>query len=182
MRHLLFAIMALAALVVGSVPASAQMLGGVELRGGVYARGADNHGIDVSHIEDLNAEVLFTLPTVDSFIMFGQLRPHVGATVNFNDHESLAYAGLSYTVPLGNTFFVEGAFGGAIHNGPLHGATGDDRNLGCRVLFHEELSIGANLTQNASAMLTAEHASHAGLCGDDNRGITNLGIRVGFKF
>jgi hypothetical protein len=31
-------------------------------------------------------------------------------------------------------------------------------------------------------MLTLEHPSHPGLCGADNRGITNLGVRVGFRF
>ena len=54
--------------------------------------------------------------------------------------------------------------------------------VGCSVLFRESASVGANLTESSSIMLTLEHASHAGLCGEDNRGITNLGVRVGFKF
>lgn len=183
MRRVLLGLFALMALILTAMPASAQVLGGVELRGGVFARGVDRDGqIDVSHIEDINFEALFTAPMIDSFIWLGKVRPHVGATVNLDGHESMAYAGLSWTVPVTNNFFVEGSFGGAIHNGPLHGAIEPDRNLGCSVLFRESASVGANLTESSSIMLTLEHASHAGLCGEDNRGITNLGVRVGFKF
>jgi hypothetical protein len=183
MRRVLFLFLAILTLSAGIVPASAQVLGGVEVRGGVFARGVDSNGqIDVSHIEDINFEALFTAPMIDSFVWLGKVRPHVGATVNLNGHESMAYAGLSWTVPVTDNFFVEGSFGGAVHNGPLHGAVAPDRNLGCSVLFRESASIGANLTESSSIMLTLEHASHAGLCGVDNRGITNLGVRVGFRF
>jgi len=182
MRRVLFSLLAVLALCAGAVPASAQVLGGLEVRGGVMARGVDRNGIDVSHVEDLNFEALFTAPMVDSFVWLGKVRPHVGTTVNLDGHESMVYAGLSWTVPVTNSFFVEASFGGAIHNGPLHGALEPERNLGCSVLFRESASVGANLTESTDIMLTIEHASHAGLCGDDNRGITNLGVRVGFKF
>jgi len=164
-------------------PASAQTLSGVELRGGIFGHSVDgSDGFHFDHVEDANFEALFSLPQLDSFIWLGQVRPHVGATVNFGGKESMAYAGLSWTVPLGDMFFVEGAFGGAIHNGELHDAVDPLRSLGCPVLFHEAVSLGANITDNASVMLTAEHASHAGLCGNDNRGLTNMGVRFGFKF
>lgn len=166
-----------------SGPAWAQALGGIELRGGVFGHSVDGSaGLQTNRIEDVNFEALFTMPQLDSFIWLGKVRPHVGATVNLNGGESMAYAGLSWTVPLGDIFFVEGAFGAALHNGALHGAADPDRNLGCPVLFHEAVSVGANLTTNASIMVTAEHASHAGLCGNDNRGLTNLGVRLGFRF
>lgn len=166
-----------------ATPASAQALGGVEVRGGIFGHSVDgSDGFHLNRIEDVNFEALFTMPQLDSFIWLGQVRPHVGATVNLNGGESMAYAGLSWTVPLGETFFVEGAFGAAVHNGALHDAVAPARSLGCPVLFHEAVSVGANLTTNASIMVTAEHASHAGLCGDDNRGLTNLGVRLGFKF
>lgn len=166
-----------------ATPASAQALGGLELRGGIYGHSVDGaDGVHLNRIEDVNFEALFSLPQLDSFIWLGQVRPHVGATINMGGRESMAYAGLSWTVPLGSTFFVEGAFGGAIHNGELHNAVDPMRSLGCPVLFHESVSLGANLTSNASIMVTAEHASHAGLCGPDNRGLTNVGVRLGFKF
>lgn len=181
LRHFVTAFLLLTVLSVA--PASAQALGGVEVRGGIYGHSVDGvDGLHLNRIEDVNFEALFTLPQLDSFIWLGQVRPHVGATVNLNGHESMAYAGLSWTVPLGDIFFVEGAFGAAVHNGQLHDAVDPMRSLGCPVLFHEAVSVGANLTTNASIMVTAEHASHAGLCGDDNRGMTSLGVRLGFKF
>lgn len=182
LRRLSFALLLLS-MAAAATPASAQALGGVELRGGIYAHSVDrSDGFNASRIEDVNFEALFTMPALDSFIWLGQVRPHVGATINFAGHESMAYTGLTWTVPLGETFFVEAGFGAAIHNGELHNAVDPMRSLGCPVLFHEQLSVGANLTTNASVMLTAEHASHAGICGNDNRGLTNLGVRLGFKF
>ena len=49
--------------------------------------------------------------------------------------------------------------------------------------FHEQLSVGYQVTDNFSAMLTYEHASHANLCGTvNNRGLSNFGARVGWTF
>jgi hypothetical protein len=50
------------------------------------------------------------------------------------------------------------------------------------VLFRESASIGYQITEQANIMLTVDHASHAGLCGPTNTGLTNLGVRVGWKF
>jgi len=166
-----------------ATPALAQERGVVELRGGVYAHSVDgSDGLKVNRIEDVNIEALFSVPFFDDNITLGQMRPQVGATINLNGHESMAYAGIAWTVPLGDIFFVEGAFGGAVNNGTLHDAVDPMRSVGCSVLFHESVSVGANLTPALSLMLTAEHASHAGLCGPDNRGMTNMGVRLGYRF
>jgi lipid A 3-O-deacylase len=53
--------------------------------------------------------------------------------------------------------------------------------LGCSPLFRESGSIGVRLSANWSLLATVEHLSNAGLC-DQNRGLTNIGARVGYSF
>ena len=134
-------------------------------------------------IEDANVELVIHLPGLSDLPIPGTIRAHVGATVRFAGPESMLYAGLSWTFKVpGTPVFVEGTFGGALHNGALSGAVWPDRNLGCPLLFRESASLGFDLTDSAAVMLTVEHASHAGLCGNNNRGLTNMGVRVAVKF
>jgi hypothetical protein len=183
------------ALVVGAGAASAQTytpaaFGVSELRGGIMAHSVDQTGPvniagigDFSRIEDLNVELLFTPPDLGFWQAIGNPRPHIGATINFGGLESMAYAGLTWHLPVFDTpVFIEAGFGAALNNGAIAGAVAPARNLGCNLMFHEQASLGYQVTANASAMLTFEHSSHAGLCGGANRGLTNLGVRLGWTF
>ena len=155
-----------------------------EIRVGGYYHNLEDYG-ETSF--DVNAEVLFNpLPGnySNSFAQFLLTpRPHVGATVNTAGYSSFLYTGVTWTKDLFNTpLFIEGAFGGAIHNGN----TGEVRvpgeaDLGCRVLFHEAASIGVNLKNDWKVMGTIEHFSNAGLC-THNQGMTNAGLRFGKAF
>lgn len=168
-------------------PVGAQEFRLEEIRGGIMAHSVDEAGpggefLNATRIQDANVELLFT--PLDALYWLGSPRPHVGATINFGGLESMAYAGLTWRANIFDSpVFIEGAFGAAIHNGSTDGAAvAPARNLGCPVLFHEAASLGYDFTPSASVMLTIEHASHAGLCGANNRGLTNLGVRFGFKF
>jgi lipid A 3-O-deacylase len=138
---------------------------------------------------DVNGELLFAKPltSTDPWIDALLPRPHLGATINTGDKTSHAYAGLTWTVPLGERFFVEGSFGASINNG-LDGPARrnphlvqDRAPIGCNLLFRESASIGFNITQSWSVMGTFEHTSNAGLC-DSNSGLSNAGVRFGYKF
>src|SRR5690606_1739066 len=83
--------------------------------------------------------------------------------------------------PFDGPVFIEGTFGGSINNGLASGAVEPARNLGCNVLFRESASVGVDINEHANVMLTLEHASHAGLCGPNNQGLTNLGVRFGYR-
>lgn len=177
-------VVALAAL--GAQSASAGDFALSELRAGVMAHSADPFTAEnLSRIQDVNFEALFTAPYLDSFTFLnGQLRPRIGATVNFGGLESMVNLGLSWHVPIGDTgVWVEGTLGGAIHNGSLTGpVTYPARPLGCTALFYEAASVGVDLSDSVTAMVTLEHASNANLCVEGNRGLTNLGFRLGVKF
>ena len=53
--------------------------------------------------------------------------------------------------------------------------------MGCRVQFYEVFGAGADITSNMTATVTWEHTSNASLCAQ-NDGLTNLGVRIGYKF
>lgn len=109
-------------------------------------------------------------------------RLHVGGSLNVSGKTSFAYAGFTWGYDVTEQLFLEGSFGGALHDGdtgrfakPGHAA------LGCSPLFRESASIGWRFTPNWSVMATVEHLSNAGLC-DQNRGLTNIGARIGYRF
>lgn len=134
---------------------------------------------------NLTGEILFAKPFTasDLFTSYFIPRPHIGGSLNFDGQTSFAYAGLSWTVDITPSLFVEGSLGGAIHNGKDHPANALDRHqaLGCSPLFRESGSVGVRLSANWSVMATVEHLSNAGSC-SDNRGLTNVGARVGYSF
>jgi len=128
---------------------------------------------------DINAEVLFASPDFLGWAF--SPRPLIGATINTGGGTSLGYAGLGWNFDLGSNFFIDASLGGAIHNGETHKSTKDSRDYGCRVLFHETLSVGYDLDEHSSLMATAEHMSNAAFC-DKNDGLTNIGLRYGYRF
>lgn len=133
---------------------------------------------------NLHGEILFAKPftPADLFTSYFVPRPHVGASLNLGGATSFAFAGLTWSLDVTERVFVEASLGGAVHNGetgrvvPPHRAA-----LGCSPLFRESASIGFRLNQNWNLMATVEHLSNGGIC-HDNRGLTNVGARLGYSF
>ncbi|GHA24642.1 hypothetical protein GCM10007989_20380 [Devosia pacifica] len=165
--------------------ASAQALGMIELRGGVFANADDAETIDPSHVEDINVEVLLGLPVLDALSPLGSVRPHVGATINTDSKASMAYAGASWTVPLGFTpFFAEAGIGAAVAGDDLGDAVSSASDPGCRLRARASGSLGVQVTESIGVMGTLDHARTTPLC-DEDAGIdprTGLGVRLGWKF
>jgi hypothetical protein len=105
-------------------------------------------------------------------------RPHAGTTLAFGKTDEF-YWGLTWDVKLFDRAFIEASFGGAVHDGPLHEL--HEASYGCRMNFRESASIGFALTQEWRLMATLDHMSNGGLC-ETNRGLTNAGVRLGYKF
>ncbi len=134
---------------------------------------------------NLTGEILFSKPFTasDLFTSYFIPRPHLGGSLNFDDRTSFAYAGLSWTFDVTPGLFVEGSLGGAVHNGKkeVFDPLSDRQALGCSPLFRESGSVGVRLSANWSVMATIEHLSNGGAC-SENRGLTNVGARVGYSF
>jgi len=133
---------------------------------------------------DLNGEVLFAKPATSANPILNALipRPHVGATVDFAGKTSQAYAGATWTYDITNRIFAEATFGGSVNNGKTGNVVPPGFNkLGCNASFRESASLGYRFTEHWSVMGTVEHSSNAGLCAQ-NRGLTNVGRRIGYTF
>lgn len=178
--RLILAAVAASALVGMNMPAMAGEGPVDEVRLGIYDHNTSLFG---SHHEtndpDINAEILFKSPSWLEWAFAPRI--NLGANINTGGGTSIAYTGLTWDYDFTDAFFVEGSFGGAIHNGETDTQTASKLNLGCRVMFHENASLGYRITANSSVMLTVDHMSNASLC-SSNPGLTDVGIRYGYRF
>jgi lipid A 3-O-deacylase len=133
---------------------------------------------------DLSAELLFAKP----FSMPGSAwdfllpRPSIGGTLNFAGKTSEAFAGLTWTYDITQSIFVDAEFGGSVNNGKTGSILPPGHNaMGCNWSFRESASLGYRFAVNWDIMATVEHMSNAGLC-SQNRGLTNYGARIGYRF
>jgi lipid A 3-O-deacylase len=133
---------------------------------------------------NLSAEILLRRPftPADLFTSYFVPRPHLGGSLVFG-RTSFAYTGLTWTFDLAPRLFVEGSLGGALHNGSTSEVFVPPGRaaLGCTPLFRESGSVGVKLSASWSLMATVEHLSNYGLC-SENRGLTNIGARLGYTF
>jgi lipid A 3-O-deacylase len=106
-------------------------------------------------------------------------RFHVGAQIHTDDGVNQAYAGLTWDYYFTDAIFLETSFGGAMHDGETASNSAD--SYGCTLNFRESIGIGVDVTESISIMVTVDHMSNADLC-DENQGITNAGVRVGYRW
>ncbi len=153
-----------------------------EVRGGVFAHDpidAEAGGVDVS-VEILSSRLSVNTgnPLLD--LAFSP-RLNVGAMAITSGTTSYLYAGLVWTVPLFERAFAEGAFGAALNNGELDFKPGRAA-MGCHLTFREAFGLGHELSEQVTVIESIEHVSHVNLCGDRNSGLTNSGVRIGYRF
>ena len=159
-----------------------------EIRSGIAAQGFGGQGADKEQGAAFNAEIVFRSPGFLSVLLAP--RPVIGGTAAFDsDATSQLYAGLDWRFDLTDRFYINGGVGGAIHNGetdsfdPVADAdrAGNTVFLGCRGLFRLSADLGYRVTDRLNASVYWAHLSNAGLC-DDNEGLDNLGVRIGWDF
>ena len=144
---------------------------------------AHDIGVGDHHVEpgvDINGELLFVPPRL--FRAIGSPRPHFGVSVNTAGATSYAYGGLTWTLALGNSAFIGLGVGGAVHDGEIDGAViANRKRFGSRVLFHGGIELGYRVTPSVSISILLDHMSNADLA-PRNSGLTNIGLRTGFRF
>jgi lipid A 3-O-deacylase len=186
-RFGLRALLGLLLLALAGVAAQAQVDWLPEIRGGLVARGIDAGGgglMDPGSIRDANVELLFTAPDLNAWAIFGELRPHLGATVSFGGQDSKLYGGLSWTVQVPVLpVFLEASAGAVLSSALATAPSGDaSRNFGCGVGLRLAGSAGLQLPAGFSLIGTLEHLPDFGSCGVANRGATNVMARIGHRF
>ncbi|MBL4618918.1 MAG: acyloxyacyl hydrolase [Marinicaulis sp.] len=159
-----------------------------EARVGVLSQGFGGWSPNIEDGASINLELLFQSP--EFMRVIGAPRPVIGASIaTDSDATSQIYAGFEWRTYLTRGLFVAGMVGGAVHNGetaafdPVADAArvNDTLFFGCRVLVRLGTDIGYDLTERVSASFHWEHISNAGVC-DENEGLDNMGLRIGYRF
>ena len=176
-------------LAVSSTPAAAQppedlapFFAISEVRLGAFAANLeDGSSEDATYL--INAEVLFGKlghPYADPiWDVFLRPRPHIGVSLSPEGGTNQVYAGVTWEYRLNDWAFVETSFGGTLHDGTTD--SDDPDSYGCSPMFRELASLGFDLTERLRLLVTVDHMSNAGLC-DQNQGLTNAGVRLGYRW
>jgi hypothetical protein len=106
--------------------------------------------------------------------------PHIGASINNKGYTSNLYTGLTWQADFDNTFLVEVSLGISVNNAKRK-ISKKRRGLGSNLLFRESLSLGYKLSQIHLISLMIDHISSADIA-KPNPGLTDIGIRYGYKF
>ena len=167
---------------------------------GAYAHDVDD-GISYGKFEG-GAQIVGGARTtaLDELKFLGKPRVHLLVGVNTAGDTNYAATGLSWRFHLSERFYVQPGIGVAIQDGPVNlpspdapGLTPEERlkrltdrrtklDLGSRVLFEPELSIGWKATPRLSVELSWIHMSHAKLADNYNPGVGDVGVRFLYRY
>jgi hypothetical protein len=171
-----------------------------EVFAGVYAHDVDD-GISYGKFEH-GAQIVAGARTtaLDELRFLGRPRVHLLIGINTDGDTDYIASGLSWRFRFGQRFYVEPGIGIAIQDGKVNlpspdepGLTPQQRlerlhdyetklDLGSRVLFEPELSLGYRATDRLSMELSWIHMSHARLAGRYNPGVADVGLRVLYRY
>lgn len=192
-RAALMAIAAAVALVAG--PAAAG-----EAFAGVYAHDVDD-GISYGKFEH-GAQIVAGVRTtaLDELAFLGKPRVHLLAGVNTAGGVDYVASGLAWRFNLSRRIYLQPGIGLAIHDNRVAFPSPDEPgisdaerakrlrdfqtklDLGSRVLFEPELSLGWKATPRMSVELSWIHLSHGRLAGHYNPGVADVGLRLSYRY
>lgn len=171
-----------------------------EVFAGVYAHDVDD-GISYGKFEE-GAQIVAGVRTtaLDELKFLGRPRVHLLMAVNTAGGTDYLASGLSWRFHLNERVYVQPGIGLGIHDSRVAfpspdepGITPKERlkrirdfqtklDLGSRVLFEPELSIGWKATRRLSVELSWIHLSHGKLAGDYNPGVGDVGVRLLYRY
>ena len=106
--------------------------------------------------------------------------PYIGASINNKGYTSNIYTGFTWQFDIKDIFIIEATLGASINNAERLEPK-KKRALGSKLLFRESFSIGYLIDKTHSISLMIDHISSADIR-KPNPGITDIGIRYGFRF
>jgi lipid A 3-O-deacylase len=119
---------------------------------------------------------------IEALSVIGKPSPYLLASVNLSGDTSFVAADLSWK--FGDKIYVRPGIGIAIHDGPKlrFAPDGSQTQLGSRVLFEPEFSVGVRLSEKVDLEATWVHLSHAGIFSRvQNPGLDIIGARLLLK-
>lgn len=147
--------------------------------------GASFHGVDTPFSletyergEDIQAGIRSA--PIKALKAIGSPQAYLHAQVSLDNQTSMAAAGLSWKI--GKTFYLRPGIGLAIHDGDIPKAVAGRRvDLGSRILFEPEISLGLKLSERTALELSYVHISNATLLSGQNPGLEFMGARFVWK-
>lgn len=127
---------------------------------------------------DINIEILLG-PHIN--VLWGTLRPAIGATINTRGATSKAYADARWEIEGPSGLFFAAGLGAAVHDGNIDPVDATRKALGSRVLFHIPAEIGWRWDGHNSISFYFEHISN-GYTQTYNEGLDVWGARYGYRF
>jgi hypothetical protein len=177
----------------------APALAGEAFLGG-YAH-AIGDGLSVDKSDEAGAQVIggYRTGRIEALGVLGKPSFHLVGAVNTAGGVNYAAAGFDWRIPVGGSrFYVRPGVGIAIHDGEVDlpdpydpAISGEERarrladktlDLGSRVLAELQLGLGFQATERLSLELSWEHISHGRLAGDQNPGLSDLGVSATYRF
>jgi lipid A 3-O-deacylase len=167
---------------------------------GLYAHDVDD-SISYGKFED-GAQIVAGVRTtaLDELAFLGKPRVHLMAGVNTSGGTNYIATGLAWRFRFAERFYIQPGIGLAVHDGHVNLPSPDEPglspaerlkrlydfqtklDLGSRVLFEPELSLGWKATPRMSVELSWIHLSHGRLAGHYNPGVADVGLRVLYRY
>ena len=160
--------------------------------------------LSIGGFEDESTQIaagLISRP-IEPLRRLGRPSAYLLAAVNTDGGTSYAAAGLSWRLRLTETgrIYVRPGLGLAVHDGevdlPSPYAVGlsdvqrqerfargeQEIDLGSRVLFEPEIALGFQATDRVAVEASYMHVSHGTIFGDQNPGLSDVGLRLVYNF
>jgi lipid A 3-O-deacylase len=119
---------------------------------------------------------------IEALSFLGKPQAHVHGQVSLSGDTSFVAAGLSWK--FGDRIYIRPGIGLALHNDRITDFRLSDRrrlDLGSRILFEPEISVGAKLSDSMAVEISWMHISHARLLSSQNPGMDFIGARLVLK-
>ena len=167
---------------------------------GVYAHDIDD-GISYGKFEH-GAQIVAGVRTtaLEELRFIGKPRVHLLVGVNTAGGTDYIASGFAWRFALDRRFYVQPGIGLGIHDSRVAfpspdepGITAAERakrirdfrtklDLGSRVLFEPEMTVGWKATPRMSVELSWIHLSHGRLAGHYNPGVADVGLRFSYRY
>ena len=151
---------------------------------GVYAHNVDTPLSLETGEGGANLVAGFRFTTIEALAAIGRPAPYLIASFNTQGDTSFAGAGLGWTIGKGPVY-LRPAVALVVHDGPatrVDPVTRQRTELGSRVLFEPEVSLGYRVSERLAVEASWMHVSHARLFdSQQNPGIDMWGARLNFR-
>ncbi len=170
---------------------------------GAYAHDVKD-GLSLGGYEDDTTQIAAGVigRPIERLVRIGRPSAYALAAFNTQGGTNYAAAGLVWRVPLDDAgrIYLRPGLGLAVHDGevdlpsPFASGLSDaerqarfqrggrELDLGARVLFEPELALGFQATDRVALEASYMHVSHGSIFGDQNPGLTDVGVRLVYNF